>query len=166
MFPQTTVQTCIVHLTRFSLAYGAWQDRKVVAEELKSIYRAASAEEGARLLEAFAQSKWGTKDPMSAASWRRHWAEVIPCYDYPPAIRKTIYTTNAIESLNMRLRKVSKNRGHFPSEEAAGKLIFLALQNIVKQWKRPPTHWSAAALQFALKFGERFTSTPPVLEKR
>ena len=166
VFPQTTVQTCIVHLTRFSLAYCGWQDRKAVAGALKEIYRAASAEEGARLLEAFAQSQWGIKYPMLAASWQRHWAEVIPFYDYPPEIRKMIYTTNAIESLNMQLRKVIKNRGHFPSEEAASKLIYLALRNSVKQWEKPPAHWSAAAHQFALKFGERFTSTPTASETR
>ena len=153
VFPETTVQTCIVHLTRFGLAYCGWQDRPAVAGELKNIYRAASAEEAARLLEAFAQSAPGQKYPMIAASWRRHWAEVIPFYDWPPEVRKMIYTTNAIESLNMQLRKVLKNRGHFPSEEAAGKLIYLALRNIVKQWKKPPTHWGAAAHQFALKFG-------------
>ena len=99
-------------------------------------------------------------------SWRRHWAEVIPFYDYPPEIRKIIYTTNAIESLNMQLRKVLKNRGHFPSEEAASKLIYLALRNIVKQWKMPPLHWRAAAHQFALKFGERFISPPLAAENR
>jgi putative transposase len=166
VFPQTTVQTCIVHLTRFSLAYCAWQDRTQVAGELKAIYRAASAEEAARRLEEFAASALGQKYPMIAASGRRHWAEVIPIYDYPPEIRKMIYTTNAIESLNMQLRKVLKNRGHFPSEEAAGKLIYLALRNIVKQWKKPSTHWGAAAHQFALKFGERFISPPEATEKR
>lgn len=166
VFAETTVQTCIVHLTRFSLAYCGWQDRKAVANELKGIYRAASAEEGERRLGEFAVSELGKKYPMIAASWRRHWAEVIPFYDYPPEIRKMIYTTNAIESLNMQLRKVLKNRGHFPSEAAAGKLIYLALQNIVKQWKKPPLHWGAAAHQFALKFGERFISPPVATEKR
>jgi transposase-like protein len=166
VFPQTTVQTCIVHLTRFSLAYCSWQDRPAVANGLKAIYRAASAEEGARLLEAFGESELGKKYPMIAASWRRHWAEVIPFYDWSPEVRKMIYTTNAIESLNMQLRKVLKNRGHFPSEEAAGKLIYLALRNIVKQWKKPPTHWGAAAHQFALRFGERFISPPLAMEKR
>ena len=165
-FPQTTVQTCIVHLTRFSLAYCSWQDRKKVAGELKTIYRAASAEEGARCLDAWAESELGQKYPMIAASWRRHWAEVMPFYDYPPEIRKMIYTTNAIESLNMQVRKVVKNRGHFPSEEAAGKLIYLALRNIVRQWKKPPTHWGAAAHQLALKFGERFISAPGAMEKQ
>jgi len=166
VFPQTTVQTCIVHLTRFSLAYCSWQDRPPVAAELKNIYRAASAEEAARRLEEFAGSALGQKYPMIAASWRRHWTEVIPFYDYPPQIRKIIYTTNAIESLNMQLRKVLKNRGHFPSEEAASKLIYLALRNIVKQWKKPPAQWGAAAHQFALKFGERFISPPVATEKR
>jgi len=166
VFPETTVQTCIVHLTRFSLAYCSWQDRAKVAGELKTIYRAASAEEGARLLEAFAESELGKRYPMIAAGWRRHWAEVIPFYDYPPEIRKMIYTTNAIESLNMQVRKVVKNRGHFPNEEAASKLIYLALRNIVRQWKKPPPHWGAAAHQFALKFGARFISPPGATEKR
>lgn len=166
VFPETTVQTCIVHLTRFSLAYCSWQDRAPVAGELKTIYRAASAEEGARLLDAFAESALGKKYPMIAASWRRHWAEVIPFYDYPPEIRKMIYTTNAIESLNMQVRKVVKNRGHFPNEEAASKLIYLALRNIVRQWKKPPPHWGAAAHQLALKFGARFISPPGATEKR
>ena len=166
VFPQTTVQTCIVHLTRFSLAYCGWQDRPKVAAELKTIYRAASAEAAAQRLAEFAASALGQKYPMIAASWRRHWAEVIPFYDYPPEIRKIIYTTNAIESLNMQLRKVLKNRGHFPSEEAASKLIYLALRNIVKQWKMPSTYWGVAAHQFALKFGERFISPPVAPEKR
>jgi transposase-like protein len=166
VFPQTTVQTCIVHLTRFSLAYCSWQDRAKVAGDLKAIYRAASAEEAARRLEEFAGSELGKKHPMIAASWRRHWAEVIPFYDCPPEIRKMIHTTSAIWSLNMQLRKGLKNRGHFPSEAAASKLIYLALRNIVKQWKKPPTHWGAAAHQFALKFGERFISSPSATEKR
>lgn len=166
VFPRTTVQTCIVHLTRFSLKYCSWQDRKAVAGELKTIYRAVSAEEGARRLDEFAAGVLGQKYPLIAASWRRHWTEVIPFYDWPAEIRKTIYTTNAIESLNMQVRKVIKNRGHFPNEEAASKLIYLALRNIVQQWKRPPTHWGAAAHQFALKFGERFISPPAAKENR
>jgi len=166
VFPQATVQTCIVHLTRFSLAYCSWQDRPQVATALKNIYRAASAEEAEQRLEEFAVSPLGQKYPMISASWRRHWPEVIPFYDYPPEIRQMLYTTNAIESLNMQLRKVLKNRGHFPSEEAATKLIYLALRNIVKQWKRPPMYWGAAAHQFALKFGERFISPPMAMEKK
>jgi len=166
VFPPPTGPTCIVHRTRFSLADGNWQDRAKVAGALKEIYRAASAEEGARRLAALAESELGKKDPMIAARWRRHWAEGIPFYDYPPEIRKMIYPTNAMESLNMQLRKVSKNRGHFPSAEAAGKLIFLALRNLVKKWTKPSTHWGAAAHQFALKFGERFVSPPTAMEKR
>ena len=133
VFPETTVQTCIVHLPRFGLAYCGWQDRAKVAGELKSICRAASVEEGARLRDAFADSALGKKYPMIAASGRRHWAEVIPFYDHPLEIRKMIDTTNAMESLNMLLRKVLKNRGPFPSQEAAGKLIYRALRTIVRQ---------------------------------
>lgn len=166
VFPQATVQPCSVQLTRFSLAYCGWQDRKPVVAALKEIYRAASAEEGARRLDVLADSELGKQYPMMAASWRRHWAEVIPFYDYPPEIRKMSYTTNAIESLNMQLRKVIKNRGHFPHEAAASKLIFLALRNIVKKWTKPSTHWGAAAHQFALKFGQRFVSPPAAMEKR
>ena len=166
VFPRTTVQTCIVHLTRFSLAYCSWQDRKAVAGELKRIYRAVSVEEGALRLEEFAASELGKKYPLIGASWRRNWAEVIPFYDWPPEIRKMIYTTNAIESLNMQVRKVIKTRGHFPSEEAASKLIYLALRNIVARWKKPPTNWGAAAHQFALKFGERFISPLGATENR
>lgn len=156
VYPQTQVQTCIVHLTRFSLSYCSWQDRKAVAAELKNIYRAETAEMGWQRLEEFAESDWGKKYQTIVASWKRNWEEVTPFYGYPPEIRKMIYTTNAIESLNMRLRKVLKTRGHFPSDEAASKLIFLALRNITKTWKQAPNGWSAAANQFAIKFGERF----------
>jgi len=156
VFPRTTVQTCIVHLTRFSLAYCAWQDRKKVAAQLKNIYRAVNAEEGALRLKEFEESELGRKYQLIGPSWRRHWEEVIPFYSYPPEIRKMIYTTNAIESLHMRLRKVIKNRGHFPSDEAAAKLIYLALRNIVRGWKIPAKHWQSATNQFAIVFGERF----------
>ena len=156
VFPQTTVQTCIVHLTRFSLAYCAWQDRDKVAAQLKEIYRAVTATEGRQRLEAFEQSELGRKYKLIGPSWRRHWEEVIPFYDYPPEIRKMIYTTNAIESLHMQVRKVIKNRGHFPSDEAAAKLIYLALRNIIKRWKLTKPHWQLAKNQFAIRFGERF----------
>lgn len=166
VFPRTTVQTCIVHLTRFSLAYCSWQDRKAVAGELKTIYRAISAEAGALRLEEFAAGALGKKYPLIAASWRRNWTEVVPFYDWPQEIRKMIYTTNAIESLNMQVRKVIKNRGHFPNDEAASKLIYLALRNIVRKWRMPPAHWGQAAHQFALKFGERFISPLTATENR
>jgi len=156
VFPQTTVQTCIVHLTRFSLAYCSWQDRKAVAAQLRGIYQAVNAAEGWQRLEAFEQSALGKKYKLIGPSWRRHWEEVIPFYSYPPEIRRMIYTTNAIESLHMQVRKVIKSRGHFPSDEAAAKLIYLALRNIMKNWKLPTPHWQSAMNQFAIVFGERF----------
>ncbi len=156
VFAQTRVQTCIVHLTRHSLALCSWQDRTAVARALREIYRAATAEAAEAGLEAFAAGPWGAKYPTIAASWRRHWQEVIPFYAYPPEIRRILYTTNAIESLHMQVRKVLKNRGHFPNDEAASKLIYLALQNITKNWKMPPLTWKAAVNQFAILYGERF----------
>ena len=156
VFPQTTVQTCIVHLTRFSLAYCAAKDQRQVAAQLKGIYQSVNAAEGRQRLEEFEQSELGRKYKLIGPSWRRHWEEVIPFYDYPPEIRKMIYTTNAIESLHMQVRKVIKNRGHFPSDEAAAKLIYLALRNIIKGWKLARPIWQAAANQFAIRYGERF----------
>lgn len=156
VFPGTTVQTCIVHLTRFSLAYCSWQDRKKVAGQLKGIYQAVNAAQARERLSEFEASELGRKYKLIGPSWRRHWEEVIPFYSYPPEIRKMIYTTNAIESLHMQLRKVLKSRGHFPSDEAAAKLMYLALRNIVRGWKVPAQHWQAAMNQFAIVFGERF----------
>lgn len=156
VFPGAQVQTCIVHLTRFSLAYCSWQDRPKVAAELKKIYRAETSEMARAYLEQFEEGQWGKKYPTIVSSWKRHWEEVIPFYGYAPEIRKMIYTTNAIESLNMQLRKVLKSRGHFPSDEAATKLIYLVLRNITRTWQKPTTGWSAATNQFAIMFGERF----------
>jgi putative transposase len=127
-----------------------------VARELKRIYNAESAELAAKRLEEFATSEWGKKLPAIVQSWRRVWEQVIPFFAYPLEIRKIIYTTNAIESLHMQLRKVLKSRGHFPNDEAATKLIYLALRNITKKWKNPPVIWKLAATQFAIQFGERF----------
>ncbi|RFC41330.1 MAG: Transposase, Mutator family, partial [Candidatus Nitrotoga sp. CP45] len=158
-FPQTQIQTCIVHMIRNSLDYVGWKDRKAVAAELKAIYRATTEAEAAAALEAFSVSPWGLKYPPIAPIWRRHWQEVIPFFAYPLEVRKIIYTTNAIESLNMQVRKVIKNRGHFPNDEAALKLIYLALRNITKKWKMPPITWRAAKTQFAILFGERFTDS-------
>jgi transposase-like protein len=157
VFPEAQVQTCIVHLTRYSLSFCGWKERKAVAQELQNIYRAESAAMARQRLEEFDQSDLGRKYSMIGESWKRNWEEVIPFFSYPPEIRKMIYTTNAIESLNMQLRKVIKNRGHFPSDEAATKLIYLALRNITEKWKKPPKTWSAAVRQFAIQFGERFT---------
>ena len=159
VFPQTQIQTCIVHVIRNSLEYVGWKDRKAVAAELKKIYRATTETEAALALETFAASEWGLKYPPIAPIWQRHWQEVIPFFAYPQEVRKIIYTTNAIESLNMQIRKVIKNRGHFPNDEAATKLIYLALRNITKSWKMPPITWRAAKTQFAILFGERFTAS-------
>lgn len=156
VFPQCQIQTCIVHLIRNSLSFCSWKQRRLVAQELKRIYSAQTAELAAKRLEEFAQGPWGRKIPPIVQSWRRVWEQVIPFFAYPPEIRKIIYTTNAIESLHMQLRKVLKTRGHFPSDQAATKLIFLALRNITKKWKNPPITWKLAATQFAIQFGERF----------
>ena len=157
VFPQAMIQTCIVHLIRNSLNYVAWKDRKALAGQLKPVYEAVSAEAAEAALGAFEQSPLGIRCPPIAQAWRRQWAQVIPFFAFPPEVRKLIYTTNAIESLHMRLRKIVKNRGHFPSDEAATKLLFLALSNITKDWTMPPRTWKEASNQFAIIFGERFT---------
>jgi transposase-like protein len=126
VFPQAQIQTCIVHLIRNSLDFVGWKERKLVAAELKNIYRATTEDEAAQALESFAAGPWGQKYPTITAIWRRQWQEVIPFFAYPLEVRRIMYTTNAIESLNMQVRKVIKNRGHFPNDEAATKLIWLA----------------------------------------
>jgi putative transposase len=156
VFPETEIQTCIVHLIRNSLSFCNWKQRQPVARELKQIYEAETVELAAQRLEDFAEGPWGKKLPAIVQSWRRVWEQVIPFFAYPKEIRKIIYTTNAIESLHMQLRKVLKNRGHFPGDEAAAKLIYLALRNITKKWKNPPITWKLAATQFAIRFGQRF----------
>lgn len=157
VFPATTIQTCIVHLIRNSLQYTSWRDRKAVAAALKSIYTAATAEAAAAALQAFAASPWGRKYPTIAPSWRRAWQQVIPFFAFPPPIRRVIYTTNAIESLHMQLRKITKTRGHFPSPEAALKLLWLALRNVLAEKMQSAHNWRAAMSQFAVMYGERFT---------
>ena len=132
VFPETSVQTCIVHMIRHRLNYVPWNDRKAVVADLKSIYRAESADAAAKRLDEF-EEKWDDKYPPIGQSWRRNWEQVIPFFAYPVAVRKIIYTTNAIESLNMSLRKIIKNRGHFPSDDAATKLLYLALRNAAKK---------------------------------
>jgi transposase-like protein len=156
-FPATTVQTCIVHLIRNSLDYASWKDRKAVAAALKPIYAAASAEAAQEALEDFETGPWGRKYPTIAQSWRRAWEHVIPFFAFPPEVRRVIYTTNAIESLHMQLRKIIKTRGHFPSDEAAIKLMWLALRNILADKVRSAKEWKAAMNQFAVIFGDRFT---------
>lgn len=159
VFPEANVQTCIVHLIRHSLSFCGWKERQKVAAELKTVYRAENAEAAAQRLSEFENGPWGKKFPMIATSWKRNWEQVIPFFAYSPEIRKMIYTTNAIESLHMQLRKVLKNRGHFPNDESAVKLIYLALRNVTKKWNRPPISWKAAAGQFAIQFGTRFFSS-------
>jgi putative transposase len=152
-FPLATVQTCIVHLTRHSLNFISWKDRKVAAGDLRDIYRAETAEAAMRRLEDF-EAKWGAKYPAIGQAWRRAWNEVVPFFAYPPEVRRMIYTTNAIESLHRGLRKVIKNRGSFPTDDAAVKLLFLALRNVGVHWK-PAIEWRAAYAQFAILFPER-----------
>lgn len=157
VYPATTLQTCIVHLIRNSLDYASWKDRKPLAAAIKPIYTALSAEAALAELDAFESGPWGKKFPTVAAAWRRVWDKVIPFFAFPPEVRRVIYTTNAIESVNARLRKILKTRGHFPNDEAATKLIWLALRNITADWGRAANHWKAAMNQFAILYQERFT---------
>jgi len=157
-FPQTTVQTCIVHLIRNSLDYASWKDRKAVAAAIRPVYAAATAAAAQEALQAFAAGPWGTKYPTVAGAWRRAWEHVIPFFAFPPEVRRVIYTTNAIESVHARLRKIIKSRGHFPSDEAATKLIWLALKNITADWGRAAKEWKAAMNQFAVLYPDRFAA--------
>jgi putative transposase len=156
-FPATTLQTCIVHLIRNSLDYANWRDRKALAAAVKPIYTAPSAEAAQAALEAFESGEWGRRYPTVPAAWRRAWDRVIPFFAFPPDVRRVIYTTNAIESVNAQLRKIIKTRGHFPSDEAATKLIWLVLRNITAEWKRPAMGWKSAMNQFAILYADRFT---------
>ncbi len=156
VFPATTLQTCIVHLIRNSLDFASWKERKALAQAIRPIYTAPSEEAALAELEAFAQGPWGQKFPTVVAAWHRAWDKVIPFFTFPPAIRKVIYTTNAIESVNARLRKIIKTRGHFPSDDAASKLIWLALRNITADWGRAAQDWKTAMNQFAILYEERF----------
>ena len=153
-FPDTRVQTCIVHLLRHSFKFVTYKDRKRVAKSLKAIYQAPTVNAAVEGLAAF-ESEWDSQYPAIGRSWRQNWEQVIPFFDFPPDIRRVIYTTNAIESLHSSVRKVIKNRGHFPNDEAATKLIYLALRNIEKKWKMPARTWKEALNQFAVLFEER-----------
>src|SRR5205085_2118663 len=142
VFPATTLQTCIVHLIRNSLDYASWKDRKLLAAAIKPIYTAPSAEAAQAELDAFEQSPWGRKFPTVVAAWRRAWSHVIPFFAFPPDVRRVIYTTNGLESVHAQLRKIIKTRGHFPTDEAATKLLWLALRNITRRWTMPVRPWS------------------------
>lgn len=157
VFPETLVQTCIVHLLRHSLDFVSWKDRKAVAAALKDIYRAKDAATGEKALQDFEDGPWGRKCPAIGQGWRRAWPEVTPFYAFPDEVRRILYTTNAIEALNSKLRRAVRARGHFPSDEAALKLLFLVLNRAEKEWTMPPREWNMAKAQFAIQFGERFT---------
>src|SRR6476469_4801828 len=134
VFPATTLQTCIVHLLRQSLEFANWKQRKPLAAALRAVYTAPSADVALAALDAFEQGQWGQRFPTIVAAWRRAWTRVIPFFAFPPEIRRVIYTTNALESVHARLRKIIKTRGHFPTDDAATKLIWLALRNITAEW--------------------------------
>jgi putative transposase len=157
VFPEASVQTCIVHLLRTSLDFVSFKDRKPVATALKDIYRALDAVAAEEALTAFEAGSWGQKYPAIGQSWRRVWGEVIPFYAFPIEVRRIVYTTNAIEALNSKLRRAVRARGHFPTDEAAMKLLFLVLNRSEKDWIMPPREWAMAKAQFAVLFGERFT---------
>jgi putative transposase len=156
-FPKTQVQTCIVHLIRNSLAFVPYKDRKAVAAALKAIYRAANAQAGAAELDAFIEGVWGKKYPAIGQSWKRAWPEVIPFFAFPDEVRRLIYTTNAIESLNAKIRRAVRTSGHLPSDESAMKLVFLVLRLVAEKWRMPAREWMAAKAQFAIVFEDRFT---------
>jgi putative transposase len=153
VFPQAVVQLCIVHLVRASLNYVNWKERKLVAADLKEIYRAATAAQAEMELNAF-QARWGSKYQAIGKLWKENWARVVPFFEFPAEVRKVIYTTNAVESLHMSLRKIIKTRGSFPSEEAAIKLIYLALRNVIQKWDTVQG-WKQALNHFQMLWGDR-----------
>ncbi len=157
VFPKTQVQACVVHLIRRSLDFVSYKDRRPVAAALKGIYRAADAAAGEAALAAFEESLWGHRYPAIGQSWRRAWNEVVPFYAFHADVRRILYTTNAIEALNAKLRRAVRARGHFPTDEAAMKLLYLVLNRSEKEWRMPPREWVMAKAQFAVLFGERFT---------
>lgn len=154
VFPQATVQLCIVHMVRHSLNYVSWKRRPEVAADLKRIYTCATADEAELQLTEF-EERWGKEYPPIGQSWRRNWTHLVPFFDYPPEIRKVIYTTNAIESVNMSLRKLTKYRGAFPTDESLIKLLYLGLRNISKKWTLPIHDWKAALNRFTIQFEGR-----------
>lgn len=154
VFPNTTVQTCIVHMIRNSTHYVSWKDRKSVAIDLRPIYTAVDREAAESALSDF-DDKWGQQYPMVTQAWRSSWERVVPFLDFPPELRRILYTTNAIESFNARVRKLVNGKGHFPNDDAAYKLIYLAVVAAEKRWTRPPKGWSQALNQFAIKFEGR-----------
>ena len=157
VYPQTTLQTCIVHLIRHSMEFANWKERKPMAAALRPIYAAPSADAANAALDAFERGPWGQKFPTVVATWRRAWTQVIPFFAFPPDVRRLIYTTNALESVHGQLRKIIKTRGQFPNDDAATKLIWLALRNITAKWARTSPYWRAAMNQFAILYEGRFS---------
>lgn len=157
VYPATTLQTCVVHLLRESLAFANHQERPRLASALRTIYTAASADAATAALEAMADGPWGQKFPTVVAAWRRAWPHVVPFFAFAPELRKVLYTTNALESVHARLRKILKTRGQFPTDDAAIKLIWLVLRNLRVSWDKEPNYWRTARNQFAIVYGERFT---------
>jgi len=157
VFPKAVVQLCIVHMVRHSLNYVSWKRRKEVAADLRRIYTATTVAEAELRLGEF-EAHWDNEYLPIGQSWRRNWERLTPFFDYPPEIRKVIYTTNAIESVNMSLRKLTKNRGSFPSDEALTKLFYLALRNISQKWTMPIRDWKAALTRFTIQFGDRLSA--------
>ena len=157
-FPETVFQTCIVHMVRHSLNYIPYKEKKAVAIDLKKIYSADTVELAQDALDEF-EITWGDKYAAIVKSWRTNWERIIPFFDYPRDIRKVIYTTNIIESLNRTLRKAVKNRGHFPTENAVMKVLYLSIKGVSKKWTMPIRDWKQALNQFAIRFGDRFPDT-------
>jgi putative transposase len=156
-YPDTVVQTCIVHLLRHCMEFASWKDRKPIATALKTIYDAIDDKAAEAALTAFEEGPWGRKYEAIGKAWRRAWQEVIPFFAFPREVRRILYTTNAIEALNSKLRRAVRARGHFPNDEAALKLLFLVLNRSEKEWKMPPREWAAAKAQMAVMFAERFS---------
>jgi len=155
-FPPTTLQTCIVHLIRQSLEYASWRDRRALAAALKTIYTAPTDDAARAALDTFEASPLGQRFPTVSAAWRRAWVHVVPFFAFPPAIRRLLYTTNVLENVNRQLRKIIKTRGHFPNDDAATKLLWLALRNVTAQWVKTATGWPDAMNYFAILYGDRF----------
>jgi putative transposase len=153
VFPQAWVQTCIVHQIRASMRYVTYRDRKAVARDLKPVYRAVNAEAAEHALAAF-DERWGERYPMIADSWRAHWPQIVPFLSLPEDLRRAVYTTNSIENLNRQIRKAIKTRGHFPDEQAASKLIWLAIQRAERKWRRA-YNWTGALRGLKIHFGDR-----------
>ena len=156
VYPKTQVQLCIVHMVRNSVKYVSWKDRKKLCADLRQIYTASTEAEAKQALIAFGE-KWDKQYPTISKSWLNHWDRISPFFAYPKDIRKAIYTTNAIESLNMTLRKVIKNKRVFPSDESVFKLLYLAVNNVAKRWSMPIQNWKAAMNRFSIEFGDRVT---------